>query len=290
MTTPIKYHDFAQAIGWVKQRLRTDSETVDTRRWQSTTLPDHPMMKMREVFNVSFTVEGPGVFNVPLDVYRTLIHPNLPWADVAFEERVSGVPWNPGKAWESWPWAGSANAHRTEGERFSHSYAERYWPKFAGVEADSEWYEGGGYPSSDLNDPFRRGIRYAYGDLNDVVAHLAVDPLSRQAYLPVWFPEDTGVVHGARVPCSLGYHFLHRGDRLHITYYIRSCDFIRHFRDDIYMSVRLQLWMLERLKDRDSRWEDVRAGDFVFHCASLHCFEGDYVRMFGGSETTSPNT
>ena len=66
-----------------------------------------------------------------------------------------------------------------------------------------------------------------YGDLDDVVTLLTNDPLTRQAFLPMWFPEDTGVVHGTRVPCSLGYHFMQRDGRLSITYYIRSCDIVR---------------------------------------------------------------
>jgi hypothetical protein len=59
------------------------------------------------------------------------------------------------------------------------------------------------------------------------------EPFTRQAFLPIWYPEDTGSVHGERVPCTIGYHFIRRGDWVHVVYYIRSCDFFRHFRDDI---------------------------------------------------------
>jgi thymidylate synthase len=106
------------------------------------------------------------------------------------------------------------------------------------------------------------------------------DPETRQAYLPVWFPEDTGVVHKERVPCTLGYHFIQRMGYLHCTYYIRSCDFVRHFRDDLYLSLRLQLWMLNQLqsirKTENFDWQLVKPGMFVFHCVSMHCFENDY--------------
>jgi hypothetical protein len=67
---------------------------------------------------------------------------------------------------------------------------ERYWPKYINWAQDEE-------PQDAMF-----GIRYNYGDLNDVVDLLARSPATRQAVLPVWFPEDTGAVHGERVPCS----------------------------------------------------------------------------------------
>lgn len=160
-------------------------------------------------------------------------------------------------------------------ERFDHSYMERYWPK----QLD------GGSPM--------HGIRYPYGDARDVVAHLAAAPDSRQAFLPIWFPEDTGKLD-VRVPCTLGYHFIQRHGYLHCTYYIRSCDLYRHFRDDIYLTVRLQLWMLEQLRNYGPTntdegignpvanfWTDVKPGMFTMHVVSLHCFVNDYNLLFG---------
>lgn len=146
--------------------------------------------------------------------------------------------------------------------RFSHSYMQRYWPCF----------DNGERP---------RGMMYGYGDLCDVLDLLAREPLTRQAYLPVWFPEDTGVHHKERVPCTLGYHWIMRHDYLHSTYYIRSCDFIRHFRDDLYLTLRLQLWLLRRLKAQSKSWQDVKPGYFVFNCVSMHMFLNDYNELFG---------
>jgi thymidylate synthase len=71
-------------------------------------------------------------------------------------------------------------------------------------------------------------------------------PTTRQAFIPIWFPEDTGAHHGERVPCTLGYHLMARDGRLKIVYYMRSCDFLRHFRDDVYMAGRLCQWVCER--------------------------------------------
>lgn len=188
--------------------------------------------------------------------YRDLIKPNLPFADLAFEERVSGIPMNPGEAWKSWPWAQSANRHRSN-EVFEHTYQERYWPK-----GDN-----------------RVGIRFHYGDLDDMVKQLAHDPLTRQAYLPVFFPEDTG--YTGRKPCTLGYLFLMRNNMLDITYYIRSCDLYRHFRDDIYMTIRLLLWVLNKCRELNPDvWRQVMPGCFRMDIGSLHVFVNDFRVLF----------
>lgn len=262
---------FTNAIQWTENLMRDRTYEVRGTRWQSTDVSTKPEMRTKEILNHSFQVSLMGYEN--LDHWQQDIRPNLPWADDHFEERVGGKPLNPGEQWRNWPYALSADKFRTEnGGQFSHTYMERYWPKFANK-------------SAAIINPINPhvGIRYKYGDLNDIVNHLLGDPLSRQAYLPVWFPEDTGVVHGERVPCSLGYHWIQRNGYLHTTYYIRSCDFVRHFRDDLYLSVRLSIWLLEKLRgptdngiDACRTWEDVQLGMFTFHCVSMHCFVNDW--------------
>lgn len=262
-----QYSLFRLAIDQVERSLKTIAHEIENERWQSTDISDKPGHRMKEVFNTSFAIS---LNYEKLDYYREDIKPNLPWADDHFKERVGGLPLNPGEQWRNWPYANSADTFRTESKQFSHTYMERYWPKAAGEE---------GMPRAS-----HAGIRYLYGDLNDLVEHIYRHPETRQAYLPVWFPEDTGVVHEERVPCTLGYHFLMRHGYLHMTYYIRSCDFMRHFRDDLYLSLRLQLWVLSQLRklqEEDERkpapfpWDVVKPGLFVFHCASMHCFEND---------------
>lgn len=288
---------FTQAIEAIGAQLRDFSYPVSGTRWQSSDVSDKPEMTMREVLHQSFGVQ---VWSEDLDVWRTDIQPNLPWADDHFEERVSGIPWNPGEQWKNWPYAHSADRFRTEGEKFSHTYMERYWPRYAGHNFfDENWKKHGIELLMRKREELlnrkqdMEGIRYDYGDLNDVLNHLAADPLTRQAFLPVWFPEDTGVVHGERVPCTLGYHFILRNGYLHHTYYIRSCDFVRHFRDDLYLSLRLNLWVLDRLRERErtevdqtgydpdlTLWHKVKPGLFVFHCVSMHCFLNDALRLW----------
>lgn len=259
----------------IAQRIRElehafiDAPLVDGATWQSIKAPE----PMAELHMVTFDIDLEG--ETRLDVYRDALKPNLPWADEHFvKERVSGDPINPGTTWRIWPYARSADTHRRPGGKdpqFDHTYAERYWPKFAGKT------EGGILEETPPESEVRWGCRFPYGDLDDLVEVLLEDPLTRQAYLPVWFPEDLGAARlKKRVPCSLGYHFLRREDRLHVLYPMRSCDFIRHFRDDVYLTIRLLLWVLEQCQLADPRnWDHVTPGRFTMVISSLHMFKRD---------------
>lgn len=270
----VKYfNSFTAAIANLHSRMVLESFEVHPSKWQGLDVQAKPEARMKEILFPSFQVpvSTENVADLALQ-----IRPSLPWADRHFmEERVSGQPINPGDTWKIWPWANSADKFRTEGEQYNHSYAERYWPKYAGRTP------GGLLQGATPTDTLHYGIRYAYGDLNDVVSLLEREPLTRQAYLPVFFPEDTGAVHGARIPCSIGYHFMRRGEHLHMVYQLRSCDFYRHFRDDVYLSVRLQLWVLDQLRKRDERWDHVKPGLFIMHISSLHVFINDWMAMKG---------
>ena len=269
------YANFAKALDGLSKDMKEYSQPIKPMRWQSIDVSNQPAAEMRELLHVTFQAPMAGE---DLEVYRQQIKPNLPWADDHFlAERVSGHPVNPGWTWKHWPWGHSADKFRREGEQYSHSYAERYWPKYAGMAND----EGGILPEFH-ESTYRKnlGIRYAYGDLGDVVDLLVRDPETRQAYLPIWFPEDTGVTHGERVPCTLGYHFMMRNENLHVYYPIRSCDFYRHLRDDLYLTVRLVLWMLDRCREKDPTWKAVRPGMFSFWAGSLHCFINDFRVMY----------
>lgn len=278
-------YTFKSAIYNLDLALSRRAKLVHTEKWQGTDISKKPEMATYELKHVFFQCD---MQSEDLDYYRGQITPNLPWADEHFEkERVIGEPLNPGTTWRQWPHAHSADKFRTVDEhktgelQFNHTYAERYWPKHAAM-----------YPDGIIDHDFdpqetiNCGIRYNYGDLNDVVAQLVREPYTRQAVLPVFFPEDTGAVHGGRVPCSLYYHFLVRpgdggGDRIDISYTIRSCDWTRHFRDDLYLTVRLLLWVLEECRKRDERWLRVSPGTFAMLITSLHVFRNDYLMEFG---------
>lgn len=266
--------DFAAVLADINSRF-LGAPSIPSATWQSTKAPQG----MPEILNYSFTLDLRGV--VDLDAYRTTFRPNLPWADDHFrEDRVSGEPVNPGETWKKWPFARSADTHRREGEedpQFDHSYAERYWPKFAGETPGGRFDRVSNEPPG----PGRSGIRFPYGDLADLVRNMGQDPLTRQGYLPVWFPEDLAAAgQGKRVPCTLGYHFIQRENRLHCIYPMRSCDFVRHFRDDVYLTVRLQLWLLSILQFKyPDGWAKALPGTFTMNITSLHMFDQDRANL-----------
>ena len=267
---------FSAAIERTEQAMQNYSRPVHTDKWQGIDIKHRPEAEMREVIHWDFRVAMSAGSVIDLDYYRKEIKPNLPFADVHFAERVCGYPMNPGEAWKIWPWARSAGEFTDSKGRFEVNYMERYWG--AGAFDDT--------PRDGDNCARLTGIRgRPYGDLGNIVELMAKDPLTRQAYLPVYFPEDTGA--GGRVPCTLGYHFLMRGGYLHVHYPIRSCDYFRHFRDDCYLTVRLTIWLLEQLRARDPKtWGRVRLGFYSMWIGSLHLFINDYVKLFGKPKET----
>jgi len=243
------FHKPSHAIKWTKEKLYDHGYVVKTERWQGIESPDD----MWEIMNHSFQ------FFIPqtLEELSLEVKPNLPWANDHFEERIGGLPLNPPPSNEWWPFNQKKNEKFKKDEKFSHTYPERIWPKYAGEDSNR----------------IMSGIRYEYGDFGDVMNLLQREPFTRQAFLPIWFPEDTGSVHMERVPCTIGYQFIRRGEYLHISYFIRSCDYIRHFRDDIYLACKKLFWALSILKERDpEKWKDVKPGYYAMHIISLHCF------------------
>lgn len=258
------HNNFKVAIESVTKEFLSRGKIVNTEQWQGIKAP----APMFEAFEVNFS----SMMSSNLDTLKEEIKPNLPWADIHFDERVSGLPLNPGESYKQWPFYGRDDEMRPN-EEFSHTYMERYWPKWA-----NDRYMKRGIDDPDDKD-IRRGIRYEYADLNNLIDLLAELPYTRQAYLPIFFPEDTGNVHRGRVPCTLGYLFSQREGYFHITYYIRACDYLRHFRDDIYLTARLLIWVLERLSEKSDFWKNVRPGIFTMNIASLHVFGPEVNRI-----------
>ncbi|UJQ86216.1 thymidylate synthase [Gordonia phage GiKK] len=267
-------------------------EPVTRRSWQSTSAPS----PVRELSNVVLEFAVPrSALDWSEECYGSYLSADPPadlsWAEEHHTERVSGDPLNPAPSYERWPWhSGAAREQFKQRPRevltepagysadlqsfgrkvvgvreqpFDHTYPERMWPKWA---KGTDTYAVGG----------RRGIRFAYGDLLSVALLLHKDPDTRQAYLPIWFPEDTGSEHGQRVPCTLGYHFIRNGNKLDINYFIRSCDITRHFTNDVYMTGRLLQWLVMTLRDLDDR--EVMTGTLTMFASNLHMFTADEWR------------
>jgi hypothetical protein len=279
------FPNFHEAITHATAALMSRGIEVDAGSWQGVETKGKPDLVTLELMNLEF--------EVPIDAFHDEqgnlpklshpdeitpllakhINPNLPWADDHFAERVSRDPSNPGKEYLNWPWWRGQDRASMQGAGgfpiFTHTYQERFWPKYAGDNKRGRGAHG------------MRGLRYDLGDLDDVVSLLAANPYTRQATFPIFFPEDTGAVHGGRVPCTLHYHFLLRDGRLNIWYPIRSCDLVRHFRDDLYLACRLLIWVIQELQEKELRgdspqlWVDVRPGTLFFTAYSFHVHKGD---------------
>lgn len=247
-----------------------DADPITRGEWQS----QHISMPMLEMLHVTFDMDMPAT----AEEAGKITGARLPWAEDHFLERVGGEPLNPSPSEQWWPFRkksedGDTNKeHKSEGAAFSHTYPERMWPK----EASPGYFDEDGVHQW---EPMH-GIRFDYGDLGDVVNQLCRAPLTRQAYLPIWFPEDTGAVHGKRVPCTLGYHFIIHDGKLDISYFMRSTDLLRHFQDDVYLAIRLAQFVVEEVNIRLGVFPTdigvaLEIGKLVFHTANMHIFEGD---------------
>lgn len=236
-----------------KVRAMLNQEPVNRGAAHATT--DDTMASTHELLHVTEAFEV-GVHPGQLEA---LFKPNLPWAEDHFRERIGGQPLNPSPSEAWWPFARQGNAEHKKAEVFSHTYPERFWPKRA----------NGGW-ECDCGSCPHQGIRFEYGDLSTVISVLHKNIRTRQAYLPIWFPEDiTAANEGQRVPCSMGYHFIYEPVNGHLdcVYTMRSCDIVRFYRDDLYMAGRLLQYVAGEIS--------MRPGKLVVHIDNLHCFPGD---------------
>lgn len=237
----LRSNNLKEMILHCRKALKNYGDVVETNMWQGRAdVP--PFLEILNLNAIAPMVDS-------LDALQELTEAVQPWAATHFEERVCGKPLNPPPSHNQW-------LKRTDeylsSEKFSHSYPERLWPK------------------SLIPD----GIRFKTADLYDAAELLKKDPTTRQCYVPMYFPEDlTAANQGERVPCTLGWHFIIRNNKMHCLYPMRSCDALRHFHNDIYFANRLALWIAEQSD------LDVQMGNISFSCTSFHCFENDMYML-----------
>ena len=236
----------------VQRLLLEESKITQVTNWQGNN--DFKGTLMRVLRNVNLIIECP--FNK--DKARDITGCDLPWAEDHFQERVSGLPTNPGDTYKYWPYHSNLDKSNYKEEKFSHTYQERFWPKRADVAPHV------GFPLV--------GVRYELGDLNDLIEQIGNDPATRQAYLPIWFPEDTGAKN-RRVPCTLGYYFYIEDNVINCNYTIRSCDIYRHFRNDVYFTIRLLQYIQETINNKYKL--NIELGMIRMDIYNLHLFLND---------------
>lgn len=188
--------------------------------------------------------------------------PDLPWSDVHFEERISGWPLNPTPSHKLWNC--KTEEHLNSEGKFDHTYPERFW--FSKCKAS--------------------GYRFENGDLSTLIEALKKNPLTRQAYLPIYTFEDlTAGLRNRRVPCTLGYHFTFNPDgdtyTFDVNYFMRSTDIMRHLHNDLYLCYKLTKHIFENVIDDATQKVKrvVKLGEMTFFTSNLHCFENDLYAL-----------
>ena len=224
--------------------LKNNGDIASSKKWQAIDTPDN----LWEIINRYVQMDMPETkeeLGVECDA-------DLPWAEDHFQERIDPhCNHNPGYEYQNWPYykvdtKDNDGKFRNEAENyFSHTYMERFWP------------------DKTLKGTGKMG--YNFGDFNDLIERLKDDPGPRQAFYAIWHPQDSNN-DGVRLPCTIGYHFLIRNGILHLAYLIRSCDIFRHFKNDVYMTVRLAQYV------RDQVDPSLKLGELSMWIGSLHCW------------------
>ena len=158
------------------------------------------------------------------------------WLGEEFGERITNTPINPGNAWklrkEVW------EPFLNDKNKFDYTYNERIRPQ-----------------------------------LSIVIDELRRNPHTRQAIITIYRNQDLNFLGGKRrIPCSLSYQFLLRGNYLNMVYNMRSCDVSTHFKFDVALACMLINHVAIRLQ--------IDPGSLIHNIGSLHIFRKDAKNIF----------
>ncbi len=167
------------------------------------------------------------------------------WCAAEFKERTSTMFMNPGDAWKirKEVWTPFLNPHG----HFDYTYSER------------------------LNQN---------NNLNRIVWELVENPDTRQAWLPIFTPDDVPRMRSIyRIPCSLGYYFMIRDGQLNMTYVQRSADLVQHFGNDVMLAWLMLTYVFNQLLLLGL---DLQLGNLTHHIFSLHSYKKDWDKLEAG--------
>jgi len=191
-----------------------------------------------------YVADDPDYDTMELQSYiYTVLNPRIedlsvtqPWANLEWEERIECRLVNPGKAWEARKEVWAEFLH--DG-RFAYTYSERIGTQ-----------------------------------VRQLIDELRCHPESRQLFLGIWSPQvDIHNLGGlARVPCSLGYWFIKRQNRLDMTYLQRSCDYSTHMQNDLYLATKLLRYVADQV--------GITVVHLIHWVGSLHVFAKDVEGTF----------
>lgn len=240
------YTNAQEMVEEVKRDLAEMGIVVRPATMQDKYVKGNPDYETKELQNYSYCLLNAKSQDIP--------GVTQPWADAEFEERVTD-PWerdgggkriliqtpgfiNPGEAWKLREEVWSEYMH--DG-KLAYTYNELLWN----------------------ND-----------QLTKIMNRLKKDPDSRQLWISLWNPDkDPDFLGGvSRVPCSLGYGLQVRDGKLNLHYVMRSCDFVTHFRNDVYLAIKFLEWVAEKT--------GYPVGDFTHTMFSCHVYNKDIQGVF----------
>jgi len=224
------YQDAMEMVKEVERDLFEMGVRYQTETVQDQAVKNDPKFRTIELFGYGYTLTGYRHLNDIIDYFQL----NKTWMMAENQERLFGLerlPLNPGAAWvhneDFW-------GRFLRDNKFAYSYAERW----------------------------QKQIPY-------IVNELLLRPYTRQTVMTMYDQHQDMMNWGGRdrVPCSLTYQFMIRNNKLHLIYNQRSCDFIKFFGTDVWLTVNLLQHVAERV--------GVETGNFVHFLGSLHAFAGD---------------
>ena len=241
------YRSFVEALSEIKRDLAELGTRVKPARWQGKDVSGVENYETLEYPRYIYTVTCPNLSH---------LEPTQPWASMELNERFSpGQAHNPAEAWklreDVW------QPLLKEDGKFHYTYAERL--------------------------KINRGCDNWEDQILDLVVRAQQEPLSRQLYLSIWDRRlDQNPTVDDRVPCSLGYHFMIRDGKLDMTYMMRSCDFVVHFQNDVWLALQTQLVFLDRLNALRTLRDEapISLGHFIHFIISLHIHKKDAEGVF----------
>jgi len=118
-----------------------------------------------------------------------------------------------------------------------------------------------------LGSANRTGFSYTYGEriapqLESLVGKLRANPETRRAVISLWQESDYDIEHP---PCWMVLEFLHRGDQLDLTAFIRSNDIKQAWPANVYGLSKLLLHVATRA--------EMIAGSITTISASAHIYQ-----------------
>jgi len=235
------YHTLEEAKNEISRDLKELAVVYQSKSVQDKVVAQDPGYMTLELMNYSYSISSKTLYSDTW--FWGTKNLNADYLKEELHERINSSA-NPGNAYKHDEEYWSQFIHKDTGQ-FSYSYPERL-----------------------------------HGNLEAVVKHIIKNRDSRQLWIPIWWEKDfDNRDNGYRVPCSLGYHFMVRDDKLHMHYIMRSCDFYKHWAKDVILAVAFAEQVRKAYLSSGNSLK-LELGTFSHTIFSLHGFAKDMKGVF----------